>query len=160
MSSFPQPIRTLAGTAALAVGLATTFACTSGRESLAEPPTPAQNQSYEPVTNNLYENYAPVSDAVRQEKEALTTELDEQLVLVDLKIEEAEDYFRRNAGSTEQGREQLVDRMDEERERLVDAYQTINAATNEEWEEAKEQVREVIREVNLAISELAATLEP
>jgi small-conductance mechanosensitive channel len=160
MSSFPQPIRTLAGTAALAVGLATTFACTSGRETLTEVSATPQGQALDPATNSLYEKYAPVSDAVRQQKEALTTELDEQLVLVDLKIEEVEDYYRRNSGSTEQGREQLVDRMDEERERLVAAYQTINAATNESWEEAKEQVREVIRQVSLAINELAATLEP
>lgn len=159
MSSIPTPIRTLAGAAAMAVLLAGSFACTSGRDYLAETNTEPPAPIYEPATNTVYAGDISVTDEIRQEKETLSSELDQQLVQVDLSIEAVEDLSAEASATEKMEIEQTVDRMDDERERLVAEYQRINAATNENWEEVKNEVQEVIRQVSLAINELAATLD-
>ncbi|EMR00990.1 sll1863 family stress response protein [Cesiribacter andamanensis] len=165
MSSTPLLNSPLGSGLLMAALLSLTAACSSGRESLAEgpvsftqPEAPTEIE-YDQANNELFGAYHSISDEVWQEKEVLNSELDQQLVAVDLKIEEVEDQAKNVPAAAKQAYEQVVDDMDTERERLVEQYQRINAATDENWEEVKSGVREVIQDVSLAVTNLATTLD-
>lgn len=146
----------LFGTTALAAALIGTSACTNNREALTED------------TNQvIYEDLADVpgayslkaSDEVRNEKEELTAELDRKLNQVDDRIEAVEDEAKTVSATERQRYEQIIDQLDEERERLVAEYETIRAATDDEWDDVKGEVREVMNDVDQSVNNYAARLD-
>ena len=156
MSTSSFNLQSFVGGAALFVLLFSAGACSSSRDSLAE--DTSDDVAYE-NTSNIPGAFPEVSIELRQEKEALVSQLDQGLNRVDMKIEEIEDRAKNASAEVKQEYKQAVDRMDKEREKLVKEYQKVEEATSETWDDVKAEVQEIMQEVEQNVNELAASLD-
>ncbi|AHM61302.1 hypothetical protein D770_15240 [Flammeovirgaceae bacterium 311] len=132
-----------------------TSACTNSR-GLAEADDPVV---YEDLANIPGAYNLKASDEVRADKEKLNEELNQKLAQVDQRIEALEDKAKTVPDAEKLRYAQVIEQLDEEREKLVAEYNTIQAATDDEWDDVKSEVREVMNNVDQSVTNLAARLE-
>lgn len=156
MSTKRINVKTFLGTAAFAVVLMSTSGCTNSRESLGE--DTGNEVVYENVAD-IPGAYVKDSEEVRKEKEGLRAELNQQLDKVDEKIEAVEDKAKSLSASAQQEYQQVIDRLDVEREKLVAEYKTIENATDDTWQDVKSEVKGIMQEVDTTVTELTQDLE-
>jgi parvulin-like peptidyl-prolyl isomerase len=148
--------RKFLGAAAVAAALIGTSACTNSRGALSDD---ADDVVYEDLADVPGAYSMKASEEVRTEKEELTTALNQRLDKVDQRIEKIEDEAKALSASARQEYEQIIDKLDKERERLVAEYKSIENATDDEWKDVKNEIQEVMNDVDQTVDNHVASLD-
>jgi chromosome segregation ATPase len=128
--------------------------CSNTRETLTEDSTVTGYES-EAVPGA----YNATSAELLNQKAELRNSLNDQLDKVDEQIEALEDEAKSLSASAQDSYQKTIDDLDVQRERIVDQYRQLDAASSTSWDNVKDEIGEVMQDVDQKMTTLVAELK-